>query len=87
MRTFWNFNGGIKHIDAWQPNCWVQVTCPVEEDIKFLQDELGMPDYFLYDVADTDERARFDMDEGWLMSLYHDTSRRSAEGRQNHYYM
>ena len=69
MRTFWNFNGGIKHIDAWQPNCWVQVTCPVEEDIKFLQDELGMPDYFLYDVADTDERARFDMDEGWLMII------------------
>jgi magnesium transporter len=41
----------------------------VEEDVKYLQEELGMPDYFLYDVADTDERARYDLDEGWLMII------------------
>mgnify|MGYP002852052268 CR=1 FL=1 len=69
MRTFWDFNGGIKHIDAWQPNCWVQVTCPVEDDVVYLEKELGMPDYFLSDVADTDERARYDLDEGWLMII------------------
>jgi len=69
MRTFWNFNGGIKHIDTWQPNCWVQITCPVEEDVNYLENELGMPDYFLSDVADTDERARYDLDEGWLMII------------------
>lgn len=69
MRTFWNFNGSIKHIDSWQPNCWVQVTCPVDEDVEYLEKELGMPDYFLSDVADTDERARYDLDEGWLMII------------------
>lgn len=69
MRTFWNYNGGIRHVDAWEPNCWVQVTCPVDDDVKFLQDELGMPDYFLDDVADADERARYDLDEGWLMII------------------
>ena len=69
MRTFWNFNGGIKHIDAWEPNCWVQVTCPVDDDREFLEQELGMPDYFMDDVADADERARYDMDEGWLMII------------------
>lgn len=69
MRTFWNFNGGLKHIDAWEPNCWVQVTCPVDEDEKFLIDELGMPDYFMSDVSDADERARYDYDEGWLMVI------------------
>ncbi len=69
MRTFWNFNGGIKHVDAWEPNCWVQVTCPVEEDQEYLEKELGMPDYFMSDVADADERARYDYDEGWLMII------------------
>ena len=69
MRTFWNFNGGIKHIDAWEPNCWVQVTCPVDDDRDFLEQELGMPDYFMDDVSDADERARYDMDEGWLMII------------------
>jgi magnesium transporter len=45
------------------------VTCPVEDDVRFLEETLGMPDYFLTDVADTDERARYDYDEGWLMII------------------
>ena len=69
MRTFWNTTKGITPIDAWQPNCWVQVTCPVEDDVNYLVNELHMPDYFLSDVADADERARYDLDEGWLMVI------------------
>ncbi|MBQ8737311.1 MAG: magnesium transporter CorA family protein [Bacteroidaceae bacterium] len=69
MRTFWNFNGGLKQMDSWQPGCWIQVTCPAEDDVKFLEETLQMPDYFLADVADTDERARYDYDEGWLMII------------------
>ncbi len=69
MRSFWNTKGSISHIEKWQPGCWVQVTCPVEDDVKFLVNELGMPDYFLSDIADTDERARFDIDDGWLMII------------------
>lgn len=69
MRTYWNTTHGIQPIDEWRPQCWVQVTCPVEEDVKFLTDELHMPDYFLYDIADADERARYDIDEGWLMII------------------
>ena len=45
------------------------MTCPVEDDVNFLVNELGMPDYFLADISDTDERARFDIDEGWLMII------------------
>ena len=69
MRTFWNFNGGIKHIDAWEPNCWVQVTCPTQEDVNFLEQELKIPDYYISDIADTDERARYDIDEGWVLII------------------
>jgi magnesium transporter len=37
--------------------------------LGFLEETLGMPDYFLTDVADADERARYDYDEGWLMII------------------
>ena len=69
MRSFWNTKKGVTPIDEWQPGCWVQITCPVEDDVRFLVNELHMPDYFITDVADADERARYDMDEGWLMII------------------
>ena len=69
MRSFWNTKNGITPIDQWQPGCWVQITCPVEDDVNFLVNELHMPDYFLADVADAEERARYDLDEGWLMII------------------
>lgn len=69
MRTYWNFNKGIKQINSWEPNCWIQVTCPVEDDVKYLIEELNIPDYFIEDISDTDERARYDYDEGWLMIM------------------
>ena len=69
MRSFWNTKKGIAPIESWQPGCWVQVTCPVEEDVRYLVDDLHMPDYFITDVADADERARYDIDEGWLMII------------------
>ena len=69
MRSFWNTKKGVTPIDEWQPGCWVQITCPVEDDVRFLVNELHMPDYFITDVADADERARYDMDEGWVMII------------------
>ena len=69
MRTFWNINKGLQTLDQWQPNCWVQVTCPTQGDAEFLQQELHIPDYFLDDIADTDERARYDYDDGWILII------------------
>ena len=69
MLTFWNTNRGLRTIDQWQPNCWVQVTCPSQEDVSFLQNTLHVPDYYISDIADTDERARYDIDEGWILII------------------
>ena len=69
MLTFWNTNRGLRTIDQWQPNCWVQVTCPSQEDVSFLQNTLHVPDYYISDIADTDERARYDIDEGWVLII------------------
>ena len=69
MRTFWNTQNGLRAIEEWTPNCWVQVTCPDEEDIMYLHQTLGIPEYFLDDIADTDERPRYDRDEGWTLII------------------
>ncbi len=69
MRTFWNTTNGLRTIENWEPNCWTQVTCPTQEDTDFLEQELGIPDYFLNDIADTEERARYEFDEGWMLII------------------
>ena len=69
MLTFWNTNRGLRTIEQWEPNCWVQVTCPTQDDVNFLQNTLHVPDYYISDIADTDERARYDIDEGWVLII------------------
>lgn len=69
MKTYWNFNGNLNTISEWQPNCWIQVTCPTEQDQQELQERFQIPDYFLSDIADTDERARYEYDDGWMLII------------------
>ena len=69
MKTFWNTQGGLSQLDEWQPNCWIQVTCPTEEDQQMLEEEYQIPDYFLSDISDTDERARYEYDDGWMLII------------------
>ena len=69
MRTYWNTNKGLKQIDQWEPNCWIQVTCPTEDDQRLLEEEFKIPDYFLSDISDNDERARYEYDDGWMLII------------------
>ena len=69
MRTYWNINNTLRTLENWAPNCWVQVTCPTPEDEDFLFNELKIPDYFLDDIRDKDERSRYDYDEGWTLII------------------
>lgn len=69
MRTFWNINRTLSTLNEWQPNCWIQITCPSEADEKYLLEDLKIPDYFLDDVRDKDERSRYDFDNGWILII------------------
>ena len=55
MRTYWNTNRGLRTLEKWEPNCWVQVTCPTQDDIDYLEN--------------TDERARYEFDDGWILII------------------
>lgn len=43
MRTYWNTTKGLRQIGEWEPNCWIQVTCPTEEDQRLLEMNLRFP--------------------------------------------
>ena len=69
MKTFWNTQGGLTQLSEWQPNCWIQVTCPTDEDQHELEEKFNIPDYFMSDISDTDERARYEYDDGWMLII------------------
>ena len=69
MKTYWNTQGGLTQLTEWQPHCWIQVTCPTEEDQQLLEEQFQIPDYFLSDISDTDERARYEYDDGWMLII------------------
>ena len=69
MKTYWNTQGGLAQLTEWQPNCWIQVTCPTEDDQRELEEKFNIPDYFMSDISDTDERARYEYDDGWMLII------------------
>ena len=69
MKTFWNTNGKLSHLTEWEPNCWIQVTCPTEDDQRELEERFNIPDYFISDISDTDERARYEYDDGLMLII------------------
>ena len=69
MKTFWNIDKNLTAIKEWQPNCWIQVTCPTDEDQQELEQRFNIPDYFLSDISDTDERARYEYGDGWMLII------------------
>lgn len=69
MKTYWNTDHQLKAMDEWQPNCWIQVTCPTEDEREQLENEYKIPDYFFSDISDSDERARYEYDDGWMLII------------------
>ena len=84
MRTYWNTNNGLKQIGQWEPNCWIQVTCPTEDDQRLLEEEFKIPDYFLSDISDNDERARYEYDDGWMLIILRIPFVKDPQTRRNH---
>lgn len=69
MKTYWNTNNGLTAIEEWQSNCWIQVTYPTEDELQELEERFEIPDYFFSDISDTDERARYEYDDGWMLII------------------
>ena len=44
MRAFYKNNDGLIEVEAWTPNCWINVECPTKSEKKYLLDELQIPE-------------------------------------------
>ncbi len=69
MRKYLFCEAGFVEKSQWLPNCWVNVTCPNQNDFDFLTKELNVPESFLKDIADADERPRTETEGNWLLSI------------------
>ncbi len=69
MRKYLYCEAGFVEKPEWTPNCWVDVECPDKDDLEYLSKELGVPETFLEDIADIDERPRTDTEGNWLMTI------------------
>jgi magnesium transporter len=69
MKTFLENKDGLYAVENWQPHCWVHVECPSAEDREYLIEELELPESFLNDIEDIDERPRVEDEEGWRLII------------------
>lgn len=69
MRQFLYCEAGYVEKDQWLPNSWVNVECPTSDDIQYLMDTFNVPESFLSDIADTDERPRIEYEGNWLLTI------------------
>jgi len=70
MKTFLYCEAsGFVEKDQWLPNSWVNVECPTSEDIQYILEKFQIPESFLSDIADTDERPRIEYEGNWLLTI------------------
>ncbi|WP_321478936.1 magnesium transporter CorA family protein [uncultured Bacteroides sp.] len=69
MRTYLYCEAGFVEKSEWQPNGWINVESPDADDLRFLTQELKVPESFLNDIADVDERPRTETEDNWLLTI------------------
>ena len=74
MRKYLFCEAGFVEKANWQPNCWINIECPDAADFHFLQEQLKVPQSFLNDIADTDERPRTETEGNWLLTILRNKS-------------
>lgn len=69
MRRFYCCDHGFSEASGPDGVCWVDVTEPDDDDVRFLREEEGVPPMFLEYLADIDERPRIERDGDWIMTI------------------
>lgn len=69
MRKFLWCDAGFAEKDVWQTDCWISVEAPTGADIKYLTEDLKVPNSFLSDIEDIDERPRIEEEDGWTLII------------------
>lgn len=67
MITFYINTKGFEVTDKWESGCWTSIECPTAEETNFLISGLEVPESFLSDIDDNDERPRREEEDGWQL--------------------
>lgn len=69
MRRFLCCNEAFAEKKSWQNDCWICIELPTEQDNRYLTQELNIPQAFLSDIQDVDERPRIETEDGWTLMI------------------
>ncbi len=69
MITFWKYGKELSRLDSFQDNSYINVVAPTTEEIEFLKSKFEIPEEFLSDVLDVDERSRMEIEDNLLLII------------------
>lgn len=69
MITIWKQKHHLVEIDEFERNCWINVTNPTPEEIYRLINEFRVPEDYINDILDLDERPRTEVEGRWFMII------------------
>ncbi len=69
MLTIWKQRESLIEVEKFERNCWVNVTKPTSSEIERLISEFRIPDDFINDILDIDERSRTESELRWLLII------------------
>jgi magnesium transporter len=61
--------GGYLQIAEIEDKCWINVTQPIQEEIKKLSSEFKLPEDIIRDILDADERPRVEVDDDYTLII------------------
>ena len=65
MVSYLKYSDGFSALDEWTPECWVNVETPTADELVELKNIFDLPEDFLNDLSDIDERPRVGRNDGW----------------------
>lgn len=60
---------GFNEVEEWFPGCWVNVTEPTPGELKKVQERFGIPEDFVDDISDPEERPHIETDSVWTLAI------------------
>jgi len=71
MITYWQMiPNGLLPLNSFEKHCIVNVTDPTPSELGTLKTALKVPDDFLTDILDVDERSRLEVEDDMLLMIY-----------------
>jgi magnesium transporter len=71
MITYWQMiPNGLLPLNSFEKGCIVNVTDPTPSELSTLRTALKVPDDFLADIIDVDERSRMEVEDDQLLMIY-----------------